>query len=77
VIATKGTPWNDLAEYKCGWWIDQGVDALASVLANVVLLDDTTRAEMGKRGRKLVEDKYTWDAVCNKMIKGYEEVLNA
>ena len=26
---------------------------------------------MGERGRKLVEEKYTWDAVVRKMMEGY------
>jgi hypothetical protein len=30
---------------------------------------------MGKRGKKLVEEKYTWDAVCGKMLEGYKEIV--
>ena len=33
---------------------------------------DAERSEMGARGRKLVEEKYTWDAVVKAMVKGYE-----
>ena len=31
---------------------------------------------MGARGRKLVEEKYTWDAVVKAMVKGYEELVS-
>ena len=30
---------------------------------------------MGKRGKKLVEEKYTWEAVCSAMVDGYEKML--
>jgi glycosyltransferase involved in cell wall biosynthesis len=38
-------------------------------------LSDEERKEMGKRGRKLVEEKYTWEAVCKAMVRGYESCL--
>ena len=85
VIATKGTPWGELETEKCGWWIDlpaqgQGSsawNALDAVLSASFSLPDSERIKMGQGGRKLVEDKYTWEAVCDAMIKGYKEVLNA
>ena len=76
VITTRGTPWKDLEEHKCGWWIDIGVESLADALAVAMSHDDAQLREMGARGRSLVEEKYTWDAAVNAMVKGYEEVLN-
>jgi hypothetical protein len=38
-------------------------------------MSDAERGEMGKRGRKLVEEKYTWDAVCKAMVVGYKDIL--
>ena len=74
VITTKGTPWQELEERKCGWWIDIGVEPLAAALKAAMSLSDAERREMGARGRKLVEARYTWDAVGRAMVKGYEEV---
>ena len=87
VITTKGTPWSELEgdqsinppthqltnspTSKCGWWIDIGVDALVKALAEAIALTDEERHEMGMRGRKLVEKKYTWNAVVKEMIEGY------
>ena len=74
VICTDGTPWAEIAERKCGWYIKaDSVDALAIALREAT--NSTELAEMGARGRKLVEDHYTWLAVCDKMVRGYEEVL--
>ena len=83
VITTKGTPWSELDEYNCGKWIDLPVegsnpstwDALDDALISAMLLSDAERGEMGKRGKKLVEEKYTWDAVCGKMLEGYKEIV--
>ena len=76
VICTKGTPWSDIEVRKCGWWIDVGVDSLVTALRSATSLTEDERGEMGKRGRKLVEEKYTWEAVCGKMVEGYESILN-
>ena len=83
VITTKGTPWAELEEYKCGKWIDLPAEdsnpstweALDEALDSVMAMSDAERSEMGMRGRKLVEEKYTWDAVCKAMVRGYESCL--
>ena len=75
VIATKGTPWQELEARKCGWWIDVGVEPLAAALKEAVFLPDFIRRRMGERGRRLVEEKYTWDVVANLMVGGYEKIL--
>lgn len=75
VICTDGTPWAEIAERKCGWYIKaNSEDALAVALREAT--NSVELAEMGARGRKLVEEHYTWSAVSDKMVCGYEEVLN-
>lgn len=75
VITTKGAPWQELEERNCGWWIDIGVEPLVSALRAAMSLSDSERQEMGQRGRELVLEKYTWDAIGREMAKAYEEVL--
>ena len=83
VITTKGTPWKDLEDRKCGKWIDlpkEGSNpsdwsALVSALECMLLMSNDERREMGERGRNLVEEKYTWRAVVKAMEKGYAEIL--
>ena len=74
VITTKGTPWSELNERKCGWWIDTGAEPLTKTLSEATVLDVATRREMGANGRRLVEEKYTWDAVVKNMVAGYESI---
>lgn len=75
VIATRGTPWRELEELQCGWWIDYGVETLAGALREAVSLSDQERADMGERGKKLIEKKYTWGAIGRKMAEAYELIL--
>ena len=75
VITTKGTPWRELVNRGCGWWVDVGVEPLEKALFEAMSLTDEERREMGMRGRRLVEEKYTWDAVATKMVEGYETVV--
>ena len=75
VITTKGAPWGEIAEENCGWWIGVGVEPLAQALREALALSDAERHEMGKRGRRLVEEKYTWNAVVRRMVNGYKSLI--
>lgn len=75
VICTKGAPWKELEDYRCGWWPDIGVTALREALEKATSLTEEDRREMGERGRKLVEEKYTWGKVCETVMHGYESIF--
>jgi glycosyltransferase involved in cell wall biosynthesis len=75
VVTTKGTPWSELADRKCGWWIDAGVGPLTEALSGAMALTDAERREMGLRGRSLIEEKYTWEAVVKRLVAGYESIV--
>ena len=82
VITTKGTPWSELEAAKCGRWIDLPAEgsspsawpALVTALKEMMSMSDEDRRQMGERGRKLVEAKYTWAAVVKAMVKGYDRI---
>ena len=83
VITTKGTPWKELEDRKCGKWIDlpeggsnpSDWPTLVSALEGMMSMSDDERREMGEQGRRLVEEKYTWDAVVKKALTGYESIV--
>ncbi|HUI44629.1 MAG TPA: glycosyltransferase [Nitrospirota bacterium] len=75
VISTKGTPWPELEEFGCGWWVDIGVEPLAIALREAISLSDATRQAMGARGRILIEDRFSWPKVAQEMKSVYEWVL--
>ena len=74
-IASTFTPWKDLKDWGCGWWVSNEPEPLAAAIRELMALSDAERREMGERGRRLVEEKYTWDAVVKKMVEGYEGVI--
>ncbi len=74
-ITTKGTPWNELRTRQCGWWVDIGVEPLAAALREATSLSDEERREMGQRGRRLVEEKYSWPQIGRNMRSVYEWIL--
>jgi glycosyltransferase involved in cell wall biosynthesis len=76
VITTKGTPWNELNTYNSGWWIDIAVEPLRAALHNAMQTADSDLKIMSKNGRKLVEDKYSMEAVSGQMLELYQWVLN-
>ena len=76
VITSDKTPWREVVERKCGWWVSNAPDKLTVALSEMMSLSGEVRRRMGANGRRLVEEKYTWDAVVMKMVKGYKEVLH-
>lgn len=74
VITTRGAPWQDLATYKCGWWIDIGVEPLVGALRDAMALSDTERQAMGARGRDYVR-RYDWEDIALQTIDVYRWVL--
>lgn len=75
VLTTTGAPWRDLEEHDCGWWVDPKPEAIAGALSTATSQNEESLRAMGERGRKLVEEKYTWQGVGRKMKKAYEWVL--
>jgi glycosyltransferase involved in cell wall biosynthesis len=77
VITTHATPWEELETHRCGWWIETGVESLVKALREAMALSDVERSEMGRRGRQLIEDHYTWPAIARQMCAVYEWMLGA
>ena len=76
VITTKGAPWEELLSEECGWWVDIGPEPLAEALREAISLSDDERREMGVRGRRLIEKRYTWPRVASRMIEVYRWILS-
>lgn len=75
VITTRGTPWAELETHNCGWWIETGVEPLAKALTEAMNLTLEERYAMGRRGRQLVEQNYSWDTIGKEMVAVYRWML--
>ncbi len=77
VITTKAAPWSALVSERCGWWIEDTADALASALREALALPDAARIEMGERGRAYAERHLRWDRAGADMRAVYDWLLGA
>jgi glycosyltransferase involved in cell wall biosynthesis len=75
VVASSGTPWAELPAERCGRWVPNDPAALAGAL-EPYLLDRALATEEGARGRRLVESKYTWDRVAQRMAQLYRDAMH-
>ncbi|NEU71599.1 glycosyltransferase [Hassallia byssoidea VB512170] len=74
-ITTKNTPWQDLATYGCGWWVEDNQQALMIALIEAMEMSSNELQAMGEKGRNLVSVKYSWNSISRKMINLYHWIL--
>ncbi|MBW4583136.1 MAG: glycosyltransferase [Tildeniella nuda ZEHNDER 1965/U140] len=72
VVTTQEAPWSELNTHNCGWWVKDALDTLIDALTEGLRLSESQRQTMGSRGRQLIADKYTWQAVVHQMVAAYE-----
>lgn len=75
VIATEGTPWSELNDYRCGWWIKNNTDPLCDALVAAYSTSEKDYDEMSENGIKIVTEKYTIKGCAKKMKLLYEYIL--
>ena len=75
VITTKGTPWEELNQYKCGWWVDVGTQPLVNALREFLSCTEADLMAMGISGRKLVEKRYTSQSVSQQFVDMYRNLV--
>ena len=76
-ITTKGTPWQDLEEQQCGWWTEIGSHPLTAALRGFLSAGERQLEGMGRRGRRLVEDKYSSRQMAVAMEELYRKMTEA
>ncbi len=66
---------DDVLKLNTGRIVKPGdINALANALLEI-LDDDALAEDMGRRGRRLVEEKYTWKKVGRDVLRIYEELI--
>jgi len=74
-VVSKNTPWKEVEDEKCGFWVENDIDGLADALLRMMSLSDEERQQMGMRGHDWVSKKYTWNSVGLKMLGVYDKIL--
>lgn len=75
VITTVGTPWEELNTCSCGWWTEIGTESLVEALRKFLACSDADLEQMGRNGRKLVEDEYTSEAIAKQFVEMYKNLI--
>ena len=75
VVATQGTPWQELDSNRCGWWVPTTPDGLAGGLSEAVETSASELALMGDRGRRLILENYAWQQQAIKTVQMYRRIL--
>lgn len=75
VITTVGTPWEELNTCNCGWWTEIGTEPTVEALRKFLACSDAALKQMGRNGRKLVEDEYTSEAIAKQFVEMYESLV--
>ena len=76
VISTKGAPWSGLTTYRCGWWVEHGVEELVRTMRAAMTLDQSERREMGQRGRLWMQSEFSWSSIGKRVKLAYEWALS-
>jgi glycosyltransferase involved in cell wall biosynthesis len=63
VIASKGTPWIDIDDHGCGWWVENSVEELRACLDKAMHLQQAVLKSMGARGHDWMERDFSWNTI--------------
>ena len=72
VMASLGTPWEELNTAGCGWWLDRTPENIAGIMQHVLEMPTEELLAMGERGRTLVKQKFTASRVAEQMKHLYK-----
>lgn len=77
VITTKGAPWADIELYDCGYWVDNDKEGIKKGILELLSKSKEELELMGKRGKKLIKEKYLWNSSAQKSIELYKWMINS
>ena len=66
---------NDLEDFHCGWWVEYSQKAITDAVSKALSCSAEILAEMGERGKQLMKDKYSIEAVAKDMKNMYDWIL--
>lgn len=71
VIASKGTPWQEIESRGCGLWIDNSPKMIAKAICKI---DRDMLPTMGFKGRSWMKEEFTWSVIGDRLCNVYESI---
>ncbi len=75
VITTKATPWPQIAEAGCGWWIDPDLPSLERALREAMSKPMEDLRAQGIAARRIAGHDYAWAQIAIRMIPFYHQIV--
>lgn len=75
VVASLGTPWEILEEFKAGFHIQNSAEEIAKIFDKIIELPEEEYAAYRENAVKLVDQNYNIDSQFYKWIEAYQNVL--
>jgi glycosyltransferase involved in cell wall biosynthesis len=75
VIISEQCNLPEVSTRGCGWVIRPAVNELEAALRDCLRTSNADRGRMGRRGRGLVSEKYSWPVVGSQMASVYKWML--
>jgi glycosyltransferase involved in cell wall biosynthesis len=75
VITTQSTPWSVILEQNMGWYVDSSLSGITEALFGLMNASSSFLSQMGERGRRYVESRYSWSAVGPRMSRVYRSLI--
>lgn len=72
VIASHGTPWEEIEKQKCGLWVDNSPEILVQAIYDMRIRN---LESMGLNGWKWMKESYSWQVIGDKMYRTYASLL--
>jgi len=76
VITTTGTPWKEIENIGCGYYIRPNKEELYNAMKAVYQKSKEEREEMGKKGRKYIFDHFNWESKAKELFKYLKEIAD-
>ena len=70
-VVSKGAPWAGLDSKCAGWWTDIDSESLYASLQHAMTQSAAELSVMGERGRRWMNDDFTWESVGAQMSEVY------
>jgi glycosyltransferase involved in cell wall biosynthesis len=76
VVSNRVNIWREIIEAGAGLVVNNDVQQLAGALSQM-LSDSRLSKEIGRNGRRLMENRFTWERVSEQMTAVYEDIVRA
>jgi glycosyltransferase involved in cell wall biosynthesis len=72
IAAGTNTPWQEVAKYNCGKWVENTPEKFAEAIREILNSDPM---QMGRNGSKFIKENFSWDKIGNHFKEVVETMI--